>query len=210
MLTRHLPVPGPAADTPYPDHGEQLQAVGWGSTDTDNTQVAYALHDVGLPAVDLERCAQQWSYAGAGAGVISQGHLCAGEAGNGCCVLVLAPGHAAAVQSHTTRVYIQLPAADSQLFPAPSSSRSPPSAACRPAVPAEYLLRRLWRPAAAPGRQRGQRRAAGHHQLLLSRVRTAGHAQRVHLPATLQVSMAQQRCRGPWNAGLVAKQLQGR
>ncbi|EFN59085.1 hypothetical protein CHLNCDRAFT_137850 [Chlorella variabilis] len=68
----------PDADTPYPDHGEQLQAVGWGSTDTDNTQVAYALHDVGLPAVDLERCAQQWSYAGAGAGVISQGHLCAG------------------------------------------------------------------------------------------------------------------------------------
>ncbi|KAL4859509.1 CLIP domain-containing serine protease B14 [Chlorella vulgaris] len=65
-------------EEPYPAAGAELQAVGWGSTDTDNTRVAYALQNLGLPVVGLPQCAQQWSYAGAGTTLIGEGHLCAG------------------------------------------------------------------------------------------------------------------------------------
>ncbi|PSC68899.1 transmembrane protease serine 9-like [Micractinium conductrix] len=68
----------PAEDTPYPIEGTQLHAVGWGSTDSGNSQPAYAMQDVELPAVSVERCRVQWGYAGAAPTLITGGHVCAG------------------------------------------------------------------------------------------------------------------------------------
>lgn len=67
-----------AADEPYPDSGEELQAVGWGGMDSQNTRAAYTLQGARLPAVSLQHCRQQWSYAGAAESLIGDGQLCAG------------------------------------------------------------------------------------------------------------------------------------
>ncbi|KAL4420022.1 hypothetical protein ABPG77_001272 [Micractinium sp. CCAP 211/92] len=64
--------------TPYPAEDTSMHAVGWGSTDPDNSQPAYSLQDLELPAVSLSKCRQQWSYAGAAPSLLGTGHLCAG------------------------------------------------------------------------------------------------------------------------------------
>ncbi|KAL4430846.1 hypothetical protein ABPG75_006102 [Micractinium tetrahymenae] len=64
--------------TAYPAKDTLMHAVGWGSTDPDNSQPAYSLQDLDLPAVSLEQCRQQWSYAGAAPSLLGEGHLCAG------------------------------------------------------------------------------------------------------------------------------------
>ncbi|KAI7841553.1 hypothetical protein COHA_004724 [Chlorella ohadii] len=65
-------------ETPYPAQGTPLYVLGWGSTDSDNTQPAYNLMEVKLPVVAKPACSRQWSYAGAARTLLTDGQVCAG------------------------------------------------------------------------------------------------------------------------------------
>ena len=84
LLASHAPAAAPnkhpvhAESMAYPADDEDLHALGWGALDPDNSRPAFSMQDLGLPAVGREQCRRLWGYAGAGDGLVGEGHICAG------------------------------------------------------------------------------------------------------------------------------------